>query len=103
MDADELADAARGCGARIGRGLDGRDVATQYAAAQLDAVAGFRRLIAEQSIDCALTDAPAVTYATEEAAGEAVAAKRTSPVPHRPSAQSARPECRSRASLVPPP
>jgi glycine/D-amino acid oxidase-like deaminating enzyme len=43
----------------------GHEVAADYAAAQLDAVAGIRALIDELGIDCALTEAPAYTYGTE--------------------------------------
>lgn len=52
------------------RSRRGAGVAAEYAAAQLDAVEGLRGLIAELKIDCALTDAPAITYATEREAGE---------------------------------
>ena len=46
------------------------EVATAYGAAQLDAVAGLRALIAGLGIDCRFTDAPAFTYATEPASAE---------------------------------
>jgi glycine/D-amino acid oxidase-like deaminating enzyme len=52
------------------RARRGDDAASQYAAAQLDAVGGIRRLVDELQIRCALTEASAYTYATEHAGGE---------------------------------
>jgi glycine/D-amino acid oxidase-like deaminating enzyme len=49
------------------------DAAAEYAAAQLDAVAGLRQLIHARGIECAMTDAPAYTYATLPDTGERVA------------------------------
>ncbi len=46
----------------------GAEAAALYAAAQLDAVDGLRRLIDTQSIDCAMTAATAVTFALEQPA-----------------------------------
>ena len=43
----------------------GADVAAAYAAAQVDAVTGIRRLVADLDVDCACTEAPAFTYATD--------------------------------------
>ena len=53
------------------------DAAAAYAAAQLDAVAGVRRVIEENDIDCAMTDAPAYTYATSAEAAERAATNST--------------------------
>jgi glycine/D-amino acid oxidase-like deaminating enzyme len=46
------------------------DTAAMYAAAQLDAIGGYRQLIGELGIDCGLTEAPAYTFATEGDAAE---------------------------------
>src|SRR3954451_18494364 len=42
----------------------GPDGAAAYAAAQLDAVDGLRRVIQDDAVECAMTPAPAYTYAT---------------------------------------
>ncbi len=47
------------------RGARGPEVAAEYAAAQLDAVDGIRGVVEDLGIECALTEAPAFTYATE--------------------------------------
>jgi glycine/D-amino acid oxidase-like deaminating enzyme len=48
----------------------GVDVAAAYASAQVDAVARLRTLVEERQIACRLTEAPALTYATEPRATE---------------------------------